>query len=104
MGAFSVIKTILALSCLSLTANAVAETVETAPAEDDNVITVTGPKPIKEAVGEFIDTTIATPRGGNNAGQYARFSQPICPFVFVFSMLIILQSPNAFGALPRPLI
>ena len=46
---------------------------------------VTGTRTIKEAVGDFIDTTIAPPRGGSNTGQYARFSSPICPKVFGFS-------------------
>lgn len=85
MGVFSVIRTILALSFFSLTSYAVAETIETAPGDDDNEITVIGPKSIKDAVGKYIDTTIATPHGGHNNGQYARYAEPICPVAFGFS-------------------
>ncbi|QTD55253.1 hypothetical protein [Parasphingorhabdus cellanae] len=48
-------------------------------AEDD--IVVTGNKTTKEAIADFIQTTIATPKGGKHEGQYARFPQAICPKV-----------------------
>ncbi len=57
-------------------------------------IVVVGNKTIKEAVGDFIDTTIARPTGGRNVGQYARFGAPICPATFGFSENNNMQITN----------
>lgn len=69
---------IIALS-LSTTATATKNTSE--KANDDSDIVVTGPKSIKKVIARFIDSTIATPKGGRHAGQFARFTSAICPSV-----------------------
>lgn len=70
--------------CLSSMSN-MAKAAENQEEDKSGEIVVIGNKTIKEAVGDFIDTTMAKPRGGRNIGQYARFSSPICPKVFGFS-------------------
>lgn len=68
-----------------ITMPALAQSTENEKKTNEGEIVVIGTKTITEAVGDFIDTTIAPPRGGSNVGQYARFSSPICPRVFGFS-------------------
>lgn len=53
----------------------------TDPRSPDEDIIVTGNKTTKAAIADFIDTTIAVPKGGKHDGQYARFSNAICPKV-----------------------
>ncbi len=53
----------------------------TDPQSSDADIVVTGNKTTKAAIADFIRTTIATPKGGRHDGQYARFSDPVCPHV-----------------------
>lgn len=57
----------------------------TDPASLDDDIVVIGGKTTKAAIAEFIETTIATPKGGRHQGQYARFANSICPKVFGLS-------------------
>ncbi len=52
---------------------------------DDNEIVVTGRAEIKAAVSNYIKATLGRPRGGQFAGQYARFGSPICPGAYGFS-------------------
>lgn len=58
---------------------AIATLTDPRPADDD--IVVTGIETTKDAIADFIQTTIATPKGGKHQGQHARFSQPVCPKV-----------------------
>ncbi|WP_108812609.1 hypothetical protein [Sphingorhabdus sp. Alg231-15] len=53
----------------------------TEPRSSDQDIVVTGKITTKDAIADFVRTTIATPKGGRHDGQYARFSNPICPKV-----------------------
>lgn len=53
----------------------------TDPRSSDEDIVVTGNKTTKDAIADFIQTTIATPKGGKYQGQYARFSGAVCPKV-----------------------
>ncbi len=53
----------------------------TDPRSSDDDIVVTGTKTTKDAIADFIQTTIATPKGGKYQGQYARFSGAVCPKV-----------------------
>ncbi|WP_430427808.1 hypothetical protein [Parasphingorhabdus sp.] len=63
----------------------------TDPASSDDDIVVIGGKTTKAAIAEFIQTTIATPKGGRHQGQYARFANPICPKVVGLSAANIDQ-------------
>ncbi|NCN84068.1 MAG: hypothetical protein GW808_05225 [Sphingomonadales bacterium] len=60
------------------------------PASDEDII-VTGTKTTKTAIADFIETTIATPKGGRHQGQYARFADPVCPKVTGLSKTNIEQ-------------
>ncbi len=53
----------------------------TDPRSSDDDIVVTGTKMTKDAIADFIRTTIATPKGGRHEGQYARFPGAVCPKV-----------------------
>ncbi len=57
----------------------------------ENEIVVTGNKSTRDVIAEFIDTTLATPKGGKYVGQIARFSQAICPKVVGLSAQNKLQ-------------
>jgi hypothetical protein len=84
--AFSQLFKIALLSVATMvTTPILAQSAENAEKPDGDDILVIGTKTIKEAVGDFIDTTVAGPKGGRNVGQYARFSAAICPKVFGFS-------------------
>ncbi|AMO72868.1 hypothetical protein [Sphingorhabdus sp. M41] len=60
------------------------------PSSDDDII-VTGTKTTKAAIADFIETAIATPKGGRHQGQYARFANPVCPKVVGLSEANIEQ-------------
>ncbi len=49
-------------------------------------IVVTGIETSKEDIADFIKTTIATPKGGRHEGQFARFTQAVCPKVVGLSL------------------
>ncbi|MEP3224530.1 MAG: hypothetical protein ABJO01_01035 [Parasphingorhabdus sp.] len=53
----------------------------TEPRAQDQDIIVTGKITTKDAIAEFVQATIATPKGGRYEGQYARFSNAVCPKV-----------------------
>lgn len=53
----------------------------TDPSESNPDIVVTGIETSKKDIAEFIKTTIATPKGGRHEGQFARFTQAVCPQV-----------------------
>lgn len=69
---------VIALS-LSTTVTATRNSSEKTNNGDD--IVVTGPKAIKKVIARFIDSTIATPKGGKHVGQFARFTGAVCPSV-----------------------
>ncbi len=70
-----------AIIALSLSTAATATKNSSEKANDDSDIVVTGPKSVKKVIARFIDSAIATPKGGKHAGQFARFTGAICPSV-----------------------
>ncbi len=70
----------LTISGLALFASA-ANATFTEPRLSDEDIIVTGNKTTKAGIADFINTTIAEPKGGKHDGQYARLSNAICPKV-----------------------